>query len=120
LSGQRSIVLDRCNASKEDRKKWFAMMIPAEGAVTRGTVAIFFDLKSKICINRILERKNHPTLPPEQAQRASTTKAVKSFEKILDPPHISEGFQRVHVIRSQIEFESILAQYGTVKTDIQA
>ena len=112
-SGHRCVILDRCNSTKEDRKQWLDLLSDSgpssqkeEGKTKRGVVAVFFDLEPRTCIERIMQREGHPTLPPERG-----AKAVASFSKSLEPPLPLEGFQRVHHIKSEDEADLLLESF---------
>jgi len=74
-----------------------------KGIQKLNTVAIFFDIPSQECIDRVRQRTNHPTLPSDRA-----AKAVASFSKLMSSPQTSEGFSRVFTLKNTSDEEKII------------
>ncbi len=72
-----------------------------------GVVAVWLDIKPFECVDRVRNRMNHPTLPPERAERA-----VSSFAKKLEPPTVAEGFETVFRVASNAEADALLIAFG--------
>ncbi|KAH7106272.1 hypothetical protein BKA62DRAFT_804087 [Auriculariales sp. MPI-PUGE-AT-0066] len=92
--GRKSIILDRCNCSAEDRK-WFLRLADLSTAPLRA-VCVWFDYSSELCTWRAQNRPDHPTLPPGGRVRA----AVKQMQETLVKPTPGEGFAAVVTLRS--------------------
>ncbi len=72
-----------------------------------GVVAVHFDVPADECLRRVQARAHHPTLPPHRGARA-----IASFEHVLQPPTVAEGFERVHVVKTFAEANALLQQLG--------
>eukprot|EP00798_Chlamydomonas_sp_ICE-L_P018252 gene18252-24705_t len=101
----RHVILDRCNVVVEDRKAWLDLALI--GKRDKGVVAVYFDVAPEECVQRIRTRLDHPTLPPERGP-----KAVASFQKMLQPPTIAEGFERVYIVTSYEESNLLMQKFG--------
>ncbi|KAA8912285.1 hypothetical protein FN846DRAFT_321899 [Sphaerosporella brunnea] len=87
---RRVLILDRCNATAEERKRWIALL------TTRAKViAIWFDYDPELCRARVESRPSHPTLPPWRSKSA-----IESVSKMLQPPSLTEGFNGIARVRS--------------------
>ncbi|WWD06926.1 hypothetical protein V865_005023 [Kwoniella europaea PYCC6329] len=92
LATKEKVLLDRCNTTSEDRKKWLKLA----SNWADNTVCIWFDYDKKLCTSRAQGRISHPTLQPGSTVR----NAIEQMEKIFDRPALEEGFRGICVIRS--------------------
>lgn len=65
----KTIILDRCNLSKEERKEW---LILYKQLTNRKILGIYFNYDLQTCKNRLMERDNH------------TMKNIKILENIFN------------------------------------
>ncbi|KIY95355.1 hypothetical protein MNEG_12607 [Monoraphidium neglectum] len=108
----RHVILDRCNATAADRRRWLDLGLI--GKRDKGVVAVFFDVAADACKRRVAARTDHPTIPQGRGARA-----VDSFAEQLQPPSTQEGFERVHVIRNESEANALLASLGAGPLGLQ-
>ncbi|KAK6906202.1 hypothetical protein I203_100187 [Kwoniella mangroviensis CBS 8507] len=92
LATNEKVLLDRCNTSSEDRKKW--LRLASNWAIN--PVCIWFDYDKILCTSRAQGRIGHPTLRPGSRVRNAT----EQMDKIFDRPTLDEGFRGICVIRS--------------------
>ncbi|KAF8304824.1 hypothetical protein DL93DRAFT_2090068 [Clavulina sp. PMI_390] len=90
--GVSRAILDRCNASAEDRKYWLSLA----ATWARSPTCIWFDYDVELCTSRAQNRIGHPTLPPGGRVRA----AVGSMKAAMQEPTLSEGFKSIVIVRS--------------------
>ncbi|GAX78765.1 hypothetical protein CEUSTIGMA_g6202.t1 [Chlamydomonas eustigma] len=102
----RHVILDRCNATVEDRRTWLDLALI--GKRDKGVVAVYFDVSPEECINRVENRLNHPTLPPHRGMRA-----VTSFASVMQPPVMAEGFEKIIVIKTFEDANTVLSSFGS-------
>ncbi|WWC98147.1 hypothetical protein V866_005038 [Kwoniella sp. B9012] len=91
LSTKEKVLLDRCNTSSEDRKKW--LKLASNWAIN--PVCIWFDYDRSLCTSRAQGRIGHPTLQPGSRVR----NAIEQMDKIFDRPTLHEGYRGICVIR---------------------
>ncbi|WVQ63730.1 uncharacterized protein L199_001883 [Kwoniella botswanensis] len=84
LSTKEKVLLDRCNTSSEDRKKWLKLA----SNWANNTVCIWFDYDRSLCTSRAQRRIGHPTLQPGSRVR----NAIEQMDKIFDRPTLNEGY----------------------------
>lgn len=84
------LVLDRCNASRDERREWLALADVGENAL-----AVYFDVDSSICTQRIDRRIHHPTL---RAGRSDN--AMHQMKSRMSKPTLQEGLSAVITIPS--------------------
>ncbi|KAF9073204.1 ATP dependent DNA ligase [Rhodocollybia butyracea] len=89
---QARVLLDRCNTSDTDRKRWLEL---ASNWVLN-PVCVWFDYDRELCVSRAQMRVGHPTLPPGNRVR----RAVEQMQRIFVRPSLKEGFKAVVIIRS--------------------
>lgn len=75
--GQR-VVIDRCNHDSVQRSHWTRLAGSA--------VAVWLDADLALCVQRVLDRASHPTLPPNQ----KSADIVRRFARDFVPPSRSE------------------------------
>ena len=119
LAGQtlkqgRSVVIDRCNFDVSQREHWikiaqryssrrkqqvqardrFAHRVGGSDSKCNGkirVVAVFVNTPLEECKQRVMRRREHPTLPPTR----ESVQVVERFRRLLKPPRKSEGFDVV-------------------------
>ncbi|OCF79040.1 hypothetical protein I204_00984 [Kwoniella mangroviensis CBS 8886] len=92
LATKEKVLLDRCNTSSEDRKKWLRLA----SNWTINPMCICFDYDKSLCTSRAQGRIGHPTLRPGSRVR----NAIEQMDKIFDRPTLEEGSSGICVIRS--------------------
>lgn len=96
LMNNYSIIVDRVNFDVSQRAQWL-QMLPRE---CDKKIAIIFATSVEECIDRVMQRKGHPTLKPSP----KTPGIVRSFEKTFVVPLPSEKIcQVISMIPSQLE-----------------
>lgn len=88
LNEDKSVIIDRTNINKKQRAYW--VKIAKEYNVT-DISCIEFKIDSDICIERILSRKDHPTIK-ENTSIEKISEIVRRFENEYEAPSIDEGF----------------------------
>lgn len=84
-----SVVLDRVNPQKKERKMWTReAKLAAPDVILE---AAFLNTDVEVCRERCQTRKNHPTLGPEMANEI-----IDDFSRQMQPPQTFEGFVTVH------------------------
>lgn len=92
MEGVPTIVIDRTNPMRTQRKE-FAEMAKAAGYYLR---IVYFDVSEEICRNRILCRKNHPTLAEEKMEQA-----ISTYKSRLDVPQAAECDELIVIRRNR-------------------
>ena len=87
LSHGKSIVIDRTNISRSQRK-YFLDVAKDYGAKT---FCIFLDFPAVECIERVKGRKEHETLPASTPE-SKIIEVVSKFNNNLELPQYYEGF----------------------------
>lgn len=86
----KMVVLDRCNALRDERREWLALADTGENAI-----AVYFDFDSYICTQRIDRRVHHATLRAGRSENA-----MKQMKRHMSKPILQEGFTAVVTIPS--------------------
>jgi len=111
----KHLIIDQVNATLEERQNIISRIIGLK------CLFVYFDFNDSICINRIRERNNHPTLPPERAEKAvnffskcfikpSTKQIVKGFVPSLIKIDSSPEDINTVVLSSEEEIENAIKQ----------
>ena len=79
LKHDRSVVIDRCNVHPKERKMWFTFAKKQKENIE--TFLVWLDPGIDVCKQRVKDRKNHPTLPPERGDEV-----IDMFAKGFKPP----------------------------------
>ena len=90
----KSIIVDRCNSTKMQRSIWIKEAL--KFGVT-DISAVYLYCNPEICIERISERKDHPTIK-ETSSKEKNTEIVTNFLGTFEMPEIEEGFDKILVI----------------------
>ena len=88
------ICIDRCNFDPSQRKHWL-LLAQTYNVHESNVCAIVLDVNVNEAINRVQNRKNHPTLKPGN----DSIKIVKRFENMLEMPSLNEGFGAIITMR---------------------
>ncbi|KAG1703551.1 hypothetical protein DVH05_007495 [Phytophthora capsici] len=105
--GQGSIrraILDRCNGVAEDRKKFLKLA----ATWSQHATVVVFDIPTKLCEMRAMQRADHPTLPP--GRRVGF--AVRQHSSTFEFPELSEGFEtivRITSVEAALELVDMLS-----------
>lgn len=99
LDAQKCPIIDRCNVSVPQRRK-FQANVPID--------CIVFDISAEVCVRRCQTRRNHPTIAPSEAW-----KAIRCQSQDYEAPHTSEGFRTITTIRDDSSFEKVLVDLIT-------
>lgn len=86
----KTAILDRCNASRDERRQWLALADVGESAV-----AVYFDVDATICTQRINRRIHHPTIRPGRSDNA-----MAQMQRLMSKPSRDEGFAAVVTVPS--------------------
>ncbi|CAM9247574.1 unnamed protein product, partial [Phaeothamnion confervicola] len=108
LQAGRKVVVDRCNFDPSQREPWLKILretAPGASSGGSGAGALWLDVPMNICINRVLRRPYHPTLPPTQ----KSVFIVHSFSRTFVPPAAEEGFDFVWRVTSSDDLEAAAA-----------
>lgn len=97
----KTIILDRCNLKKDDRKEWMDIFHNCE------TECIFLNTPLEICKSRLSSRKNHPTL----GNNDMSLKILEKEHKKLEKPSLSEGFKKIYNIRDEDDLKEVYSVF---------
>ncbi|KAL4094594.1 hypothetical protein PRIC1_010252 [Phytophthora ramorum] len=100
----RRVILDRCNGVAADRLKFLSLA----ATWCKHATAVVFDIPTKLCEARAMQRADHPTLPP--GRRVGL--AVHQHSSTFEFPQLSEGFQtivRVTSVEAALELVDLLS-----------
>ncbi len=99
------IVLDRCNISVDQRRVWLDLA-RRHGWTTH---CVVFDWSIDLCIQRCVQRPDHPTIPQHDLDKA--TSIVWTMVNSMHAPRIQEGIDVIHVVSSFEDMDKIVALY---------
>lgn len=85
-----TIILDRCNVSKEERKEWLTSYTQL---TNKKIWAIYFNLDVNVCKERVKFRENHPTLSGPGAQRI-----IEDVYSRVEAPIANENFSEIIMV----------------------
>ncbi|EEY56133.1 uncharacterized protein PITG_08918 [Phytophthora infestans T30-4] len=98
--GIRRAILDRCNGIAADRKKFLSLA----ATWSQHATVVVFDMPSKLCEARAMQRVDHPTLPP--GRRVGF--AIRQHSSTFEFPELDEGFQTlVHITSVEAALELV-------------
>lgn len=94
MKDKKSVIIDRCNINKMQRSIWIkeALKFGVEDIS-----AVYLHCHPQTCIERISNRKGHPTIK-ESSSIEKNTEIVTNFTRTFEIPEISEGFDKILVI----------------------
>lgn len=107
-SNYTTVILDRCNLKKDERKYWLDL------AYNKKAWCIFFDIDIDLCKYRITRRKNHPTV-----KEGSGINILESVKNNLEHPDMAEGFDKIFTISSQDESNNLLEKWGIPLPEVE-
>lgn len=108
LSKGESVIIDRCNLSKE---QWLEF-VELAGPQTE-VHAVVLDLPTKLCISRAVKRTEHEG--GLQGGRAAPT--IYQMVQTKKPPTLSEGFSRIMFCQTESDVEKAIAMYKELGPD---
>ncbi|KAJ8527465.1 hypothetical protein ON010_g14798 [Phytophthora cinnamomi] len=100
----RRAILDRCNGIAADRKTFLSLATTWSHHAT----AVVFDIPTKLCEARAMQRADHPTLPPGRRVEF----AVRQHSSTFEYPNLAEGFQtivRITSVEAALELADLLS-----------
>lgn len=109
MKGQNTIILDRCNLTKSDRKEWMTC-VPS----SKKSICIFFNIDLSVCINRVKTRENHPTIK----NVAGGIKIIEDLSKIIEKPETKEGFSEIIIVNDENDLKNLKNKFGFGFTEI--
>ncbi len=114
LKKGKHVIVDRTNIDPWQRGVW--LQIGEKMGVTR-VYCVYLNVPPEICKQRILQRMNHPTLPPTLASCIVVDKFLGSFI----PPSLEEGFAGLKVVNSNDELENVVDEFAQmpIATNLQ-
>jgi atypical dual specificity phosphatase len=101
-TSQPTVVVDRCNPTREDRRQWLDSLKHHQKAW-----AIFMATPVEECVYRAEHRKGHETLRGARAGSIITALAHK-----LEPPTTAEGFAKVICLSNESEVAHLLGTWN--------
>ena len=87
----KTVILDRCNASRNERLEWLKLANIGENAA----IAVHFDIDASICTQRIDRRIDHPTIRPGRSNNA-----MNQMKSLMTKPSLTEPFAAIITIPS--------------------
>lgn len=102
LAKSRRVVVDRCNATRLQRRVWLELAEDYEV----GAACIWLDIPEDVCGARVLQRFGHETLPAEE----KSLEVIAAFSRRLEAPMEAEGFVRWRV-KEDDDLEDVFAEY---------
>lgn len=98
-----SVIVDRTNIDKRQRKLWVGL---AKEAGVTDLRCIFVDVPEYDCINRAAKRTGHPTIT-EKLSLDKIQSIVRNFGKSLELPSLEEGFSSIYRYQPQEGEENV-------------
>lgn len=96
LTQNKSIVIDRTNVTKDQRKIWIDI---AKEYKIEPPKLIFLQADPLLCYYRICKREGHPTITNNMTLEKKRS-IINKFASNLEIPDITEGFHSVSTINS--------------------
>lgn len=94
LAAGKDAVIDRTNTSTAQRRTWVSIGLEYGADVS----AVVMDTPVKECVERILQRNNHPTITTKDDFEASAIVGRHAVE--MAPPTVFEGFTKITRVRN--------------------
>lgn len=104
IKNDKTIVLDRCNLTKKDRKEWVDMM--TSGSCT----VIYYNVGLAICKERLVNRELHPTF-----SGASKIKILEELSEKIEVPTLDEGFKEILTVDDDTSLLAVYKKFGLSK-----
>jgi len=92
----QNIIVDRCNINRLQRSIWIR---EAQRFGIKDINAVYLAVNPEVCVKRISERKNHPTIK-ENFSLEKNQEIVYNFTKTFEIPQIEEGFNKILIIKN--------------------
>lgn len=86
-----NVIVDRTNTTRQQRRYWIDLAL---GHGAEYLTSLFLQVPEEECIARIAVRKDHPTIKEEMPLDKKRS-IVYSFNKDLEVPSLSEGFNTI-------------------------
>jgi atypical dual specificity phosphatase len=103
------VILDRTNYSILDRKKWLKLSL----LNPKNCLCIYLNTPKFICINRVKNRINHPTIKEGGGERI-----INDIANKLECPTKEEGFSNVIYLESQEDVRDYLKNWKCEKISL--
>lgn len=97
LKDDKNVIIDRCNINKMQRRIW---LLEAQKYDVKEINAVYLHVNPEECLKRISNRIGHPTIKPEMPIEKKQ-QIVYSFIETFEMPEISEGFNKILVIKNE-------------------
>ena len=91
LLGRRSAIIDRCNATPQQRAHWVTTAKRTRCSSPPLIVAVYLEASTDTCVSRVMRRRGHPTLPPCKESAAIVRRFASDLSKVTS----AEGFDLV-------------------------
>jgi predicted protein tyrosine phosphatase len=102
-----TVILDRCNLTKKERKEWLGL------AHNQRAWALVFTAPLEECQWRIVRRTNHPTI-----RRGGGARILAAVADTIEAPAESEGFEKIISIPSFDACNMLLQQWGCAEASL--
>lgn len=103
LKSNNSVIIDRTNIDVEQRAHFVKV---AREMKVHSVIAVMFDIDVVECAQRIIERKDHPTLPAS----AGSIAILMSFSGDLVRVSLEEGINQIFYITQQSSIAEVVQQ----------
>ena len=104
LKSHEPVVIDRCNFDVTQRSHFLSIARRSFRIPPNRICAIELQVPIDVCVARVLNRKDHPTLEPIPQSEG----IVRRFQRLLRPPTRGEGFGRVVEVSEHTNTDEIL------------
>ena len=92
------LLIDRCNFDMSQRAHWLNL----RGSADTHRIAIFHEVPRPEALRRVLERPPHEgNVDSKSMSEAKLRSIVARMQSDLRPPQLEEGFDEIHVCRSE-------------------
>lgn len=98
-----TIILDRCNISKEERKSWLSCY-----PVSKKKICVWFNYDISVCVDRVKKRTNHPTIK----NGVSGTKIIEEMYEKIENPILAEGFNEIIIVNDENSLIKLKNKFG--------
>ncbi len=129
-SKSKRIIFDRCNPESKERRYWLDIITSTSTATASAanqkqekvsTAIIYCAADSKVCVSRMMERTDHPTISQSHAV-TNGAQIIASFEERLQVPSDTEsdGYTKVYTVRDPSEVADLLLRVFGITTPAAA
>jgi bifunctional polynucleotide phosphatase/kinase len=112
LSQGKSVIIDRTNISKEQRRYFINIAKDFNAKV----YCIFFRIPMVECIKRVKERKGHKTIPSGTPD-SKIEEIVNKFSNSLEAPEWIEGYENIHIITTGTDVSVIINEFQPIREE---